>query len=112
MDLVKKYTYGASSQEVKAHKETFCFAIWCKMQRRNSVIFNLTIKDVKKKLGVGYPKARKLLKDVKEDGLFTELGNGRFIVNTFRDKKRSPIKRAVAFKGLTFVVFLLIRTIS
>ena len=44
MDLVKKYTYGASSQEVKAHKETLCFAIWCKMQHINSVIFNLTIR--------------------------------------------------------------------
>lgn len=99
MDLVKKYTYGASSQEVKAHKETLCFAIWCKMQRRNSVIFNLTIKDVKKKLGVGYPKARKLLKDVKEDGLFTELGNGRFIVNTFRDKEKKSNKKGGRFQG-------------
>lgn len=62
MDLVKKYTYGASSQEVKAHKETLCFAIWCKMQRRNSVIFNLTIKDVKKKTRCRLSKGKKIAK--------------------------------------------------
>lgn len=100
MDLLRKYSYGETSQEVKFRKETLCFAIWCKMQHSNSVMFQLTKKDLKQRLGIGYQKANKLLKAVKEDDeLFQELENGRFLVKTFRDKSVKWNKKGGSYQG-------------
>lgn len=99
MDLLRQYAYGETSQEVKFRKEVMCFAIWCKMQHSNSVMFQLTKKDLKQRLGIGYQKANKLLKAVKEDDLFQELGNGRFLVKTFRDKNKKWNKKGGSYQG-------------
>lgn len=99
MDLLRQYSYGETSKVVKFRKETLCFAIWCKMQHSNSVMFQLTKKDLKKRLRIGYDKAKKLLKSVKEDSLFQELGNGRFLVNTFRDKSVKWNKKNGNYQG-------------
>lgn len=104
MDLIKRYSHAATPQETKQRKERLCFAIWCKMQHSNSVIFPLTKKDIKQKLGVGYDKAKRLLVDVKEDTeLFTLLGQGRFIVNSFKDKEKKYDKKGREYRGALVV---------
>lgn len=99
MDLIRRYACGATPQEVKQRKELLCFAIWCKLQHRNSVIFPLTKKDLKERLGIGYDKAKRLLCQVKKDSLFTCLGNGRFIVNTFKDKETKFNRKQETYQG-------------
>lgn len=99
MDLIRRYAYGATPKEVKQRKELLCFAIWCKMQHSNSVMFPLTKKDLKEQLGIGYDKAKRFLGQVKEDGLFTSLSNGRFIVNTFKDKEFKYNRKQGTYQG-------------
>lgn len=99
MDLVRRYACGATPQEVKQRKELLCFAIWCKMQHSNSVMFQLTKKDLKERLGVGYDKAKRLINQINEDSLFTNLSNGRFIVNTFKDKEIKYNRKQETYKG-------------
>lgn len=99
MDLVRQYSYGATPQEVKQRKELLCFAIWCKMQHSNSVMFQLTKKDLKERLGIGYDKAKRLINQVNEDSLFANLGNGRFIVNTFKDKEIKYNRKHGTYNG-------------
>ena len=55
---------------------------------------------MKQRLGIGYDKANRLLKAVKEDDeLFQELGNGRFLVKTFRDKSVKWNKKNGSYQG-------------
>lgn len=104
MDLIKRYFRAATPQEVKQRKELLCFAMWCKMQHSNSVIFSLTKKDLKQKLNIGYDKAKRLLCGVKEGAeLFTLLGGGRFIVNTFKDKEKKYDKKGREYRGALVV---------
>ena len=104
MDLIKRYLRAATPQEVKQRKELLCFAMWCKMQHSNSVIFSLTKKDLKQRLGIGYEKAKRLLCGVKEDSeLFTLLGGGRFIANTFKDKEKKYDKKGREYRGSLIV---------
>lgn len=99
VDIVERYACGHSSSERKRKMTILSFAIWCKMQHSNSVIFSLTIREMKQKLGIGQAKVKMLLKAIEEDELFETIPNNRFKVKTFKDKTIKCDKKGREYKG-------------
>lgn len=65
-----------------------CFAIWCKMQHSNSIMFDMGTRQLMRTLHISQPKAQLLLNAIKTDDLFSVKENGRFIVTSFKDDTR------------------------
>lgn len=76
-----------------------CFAIWCKMQHSNSVMFDMGTRQLMSSLRIGQPKAQLLLNAIKTDELFSVQNDGRFIVTSFKDSTRKRNRYGRAFKG-------------
>lgn len=76
-----------------------CFAIWCKMQHSNSVMFGMGTRQLMSSLRIGQPKAQLLLKAIKTDELFSVQQDGRFIVASFKDNTRKLNRYGRAYKG-------------
>lgn len=76
-----------------------CFAIWCKMQHSNSVMFDMGTRQLMSSLRIGQPKAQLLLNAIKTDELFSVQNDGRFIVTSFKDSTRKRNKYGRAYKG-------------
>lgn len=104
-DLVKRYACGLTTQQRRDRMAVLCFAIWCKMQHSNSVIFDMSVRKMKSLLGIGQSRAEHLHKAIKEDDLFTVLPNGRFKVVSFKDDTIKMSKKGRYYKGAnTFVL--------
>lgn len=94
LDILRRYSHS------KDAKEILCFAIWCKMQHSNSIMYNLSIKELKTRLKVGYNKAKKLLEAIDNDGLFRRSDDGKtFSVISFRDKTKKWNKRGKTYSS-------------
>ncbi len=65
-------------------KELLATAIWMKMQHSNSVIWNVSVARLKRELHIGKDKSRRLIRDMRDDDLFSVTGN-KVVVSTFRD---------------------------
>ncbi len=65
-------------------KELLATAIWMKMQHSNSVMWNVSVTRLKKELHIGKVKSKRLIRDMRDDGLFSVEGE-KVIVSTFRD---------------------------
>lgn len=76
-----------------------CFAIWCKMQHSNSVIFDMGTRDLMRALHIGHTKAQMILQAIKSSELFSVQKEGRFVVNSFKDNTIKQNKRGRVFKG-------------
>ena len=94
VELVLRYACGFTKEERKKRMLVLSFAIWCKLQHSNSVIFGMGVKQLMKTLHISYGKATYLLESIKtDDVLFKALSKGRFMVNTFRDKSNKINKK-------------------
>lgn len=76
-----------------------CFAIWCKMQHSNSVMFGMGTRQLMSSLHIGQPKAQLLLNAIKTDELFSMQDDGRFTVASFKDNTRKLNRYGRAYKG-------------
>lgn len=76
-----------------------CFAIWCKMQHSNSVMFGMGTRQLMSSLHIGQPKAQLLLNAIKTDELFSVQNDGRFTVASFKDNTRKLNRYGRAYKG-------------
>lgn len=76
-----------------------CFAIWCKMQHSNSVMFDMGTRDLMRVLHIGHTKAQMILQAIKSSELFSVQKEGRFVVNSFKDNTIKRNKRGRVFKG-------------
>lgn len=76
-----------------------CFAIWCKMQHSNSVMFGMGTRQLMSFLRIGQPKAQLLLNAIKTDELFSAQNDGRFTVASFKDNTRKLNRYGMAYKG-------------
>lgn len=106
-DIVKRYArQGATPVERKRRMDVLCFAIWCKMQHSNSIIYGLGVRQIMSALKVGYGRASNLLKSVREDkDLFEDKGDGKFLVKSFRDKTRKYTKKGFVYQGASVFAF-------
>ena len=75
------------------------FAIWCKMQHCNSVMFDMGTRDLMRALHIGHTKAQMILQAIKSSELFSVQEDGRFIVNSFKDNTIKRNKKGRVFKG-------------
>lgn len=75
------------------------FAIWCKMQHSNSVMFDMGTRDLMRALHIGHTKAQMILQAIKSSELFSVQEGGRFIVNSFKDNTVKRNKKGRVFKG-------------
>ena len=99
VDLVERYACGYSKVERSKRMTVLCFAIWCKMQHSNSVMFDMGTRQLMSSLRIGQPKAKLLLNAIKTDELFSVQNDGRFIVTSFKDSTRKLNRYGRAFKG-------------
>ena len=99
VDLVKRYACGYSKVERSKRMTVLCFAIWCKMQHSNSVIFDMGTRDLMRALHIGHTKAQMILQAIKSSELFSVQEGGRFIVNSFKDNTIKRNKKGRVFKG-------------
>lgn len=76
-----------------------CFAIWCKMQHSNSVMFGMGTRQLMSSLRIGQPKAQLLLNAIKKDELFSVQNDGRFTVASFKDNTKKLNRYGRAYKG-------------
>jgi len=80
--LARKY-FGTGK---KSDAELFCFAVWVKTQRENSVVFGMNHKQVRYRCKVGKKKAIRLLQDAAEDKELFTVDGETIKVHSFRDK--------------------------
>lgn len=99
VDLVERYACGYSKVERSKRMTVLCFAIWCKMQHSNSVMFGMGTRQLMNSLRIGQPKAQLILNAIKTDDLFSVQKDGRFLVTSFKDDTRKLDKRGRAYKG-------------
>lgn len=99
VDLVRQYACGYSKVERSKRMTVLCFAIWCKMQHSNSVMFDMGTRQLMSSLRIGQPKAQLLLNAIKTDELFSVQNDGRFVVTSFKDSTRKRNRYGRAFKG-------------
>ena len=76
-----------------------CFAIWCKIQHSNSIMFDMGTRQLMRTLHISQPKAQLLLNAIKTDDLFSIKEDGRFIVTSFKDDTRKLDKNGRVYKG-------------
>lgn len=82
----------------KMTKELLAVAIWMKMQRSNSVVWNVSVTRLGKELHIGKEKSRRLIRDMMGDDLFTVTGN-KVVVSTFRDHTIKWTRKGRAYQG-------------
>ena len=100
VELVQRYACGFTKEERKKRMLVLSFAIWCKLQHSNSVIFGMGVKQLMKTLHISYGKATYLLEAIKtDDVLFRTLAKGRFMVNSFRDQSNKTNKKGWKYRG-------------
>lgn len=99
VDLVKQYACGYSKVERSKRMTVLCFAIWCKMQHSNSVMFGMGTRQLMSSLRIGQPKAQLLLNAIKTDELFSVQNDGRFTVASFKDNTKKLNRYGRAYKG-------------
>lgn len=99
VELVERYACGYSKVERSKRMTILSFAIWCKMQHNNSVMFSMGTRQLMRTLHISQPKAKLLLNAIKTDELFTEKGDGRFMVSSFKDDTIKRDKRGRIYKG-------------
>ena len=99
VDLVERYACGYSKVERSKRMTVLCFAIWCKMQHSNSVMFDMGTRDLMRALHIGHTKAQIILQAIKSSELFSVQKEGRFVVNSFKDNTIKRNKRGRVFKG-------------
>lgn len=99
VDLVERYACGYSKVERSKRMTVLCFAIWCKMQHSNSVMFGMGTRDLMRALHIGHTKAQMILQAIKSSKLFSVQKEGRFVVNSFKDNTIKRNKRGRVFKG-------------
>lgn len=99
VDLVERYACGYSKVERSKRMTVLCFAIWCKMQHSNSVMFDMGTRDLMRALHIGHTKAQMTLQAIKSSELFSVQKEGRFVVNSFKDNTIKRNKRGRVFKG-------------
>lgn len=99
VDLVKRYACGYSKVERSKRMTVLCFAIWCKMQHSNSVMFGMGTRQLMSSLRIGQPKAQLLLSAIKTDELFSVQNDGRFTVASFKDNTKKLNRYGRAYKG-------------
>ena len=93
IDILRRHSHS------KDAKEALCFAIWCKMQHSNSVMFGMGTRQLMSFLRIGQPKAKLLLNAIKTDELFSVQDDGRFTVASFKDNTRKLNRYGRAYKG-------------
>jgi len=79
-------------------KELLATAIWMKMQHSNSVIWDVSVTRLKNELHIGKDKSRRLIRDMRDNDLFTVTGN-RVIVTSFRDHTIKWTRKGRAYRG-------------
>lgn len=99
VDLIKRYACGCSKVERSKRMTVLCFAIWCKMQHSNSVMFGMGTRQLMSSLRIGQPKAQLLLSAIKTDELFSVQNDGRFTVASFKDNTKKLNRYGRAYKG-------------
>ena len=99
VELVERYACGYSKVERSKRMTVLCFAIWCKMQHSNSVMFGMGTRQLMSSLRIGQPKAQLLLNAIKTDELFSVQNDGRFIVASFKDNTKKLNRYGRAYKG-------------
>lgn len=99
VDLVERYACGYSKVERSKRMTVLCFAIWCKMQHSNSVMFDMGTRGLMRALHIGHTKAQMILQAIKSSELFSVQKEGRFVVNSFKDNTIKRNKRGRVFKG-------------
>lgn len=99
VDLVKRYACGYSKVERSKRMTVLCFAIWCKMQHSNSVMFGMGTRQLMSSLRIGQPKAQLLLSAIKTDELFSVQNDGRFTVASFKENTKKLNRYGRAYKG-------------
>ena len=99
VDLVERYACGYSKVERSKRMTVLCFAIWCKMQHSNSVMFGMGTRQLMSSLRIGQPKAQLLLNAIKTYELFSAQNDGRFTVASFKDNTRKLNRYGRAYKG-------------
>ena len=99
VELVERYARGRSRVERSKRMTVLAFAIWCKMQHSNSVMFDMNTRDLMRSLHIGHTKAQMILKAIKSSELFSVQEDGRFIVNSFKDNTIKRNKKGRVFKG-------------
>lgn len=99
VDLVRQYACGYSKVERSKRMTVLCFAIWCKMQHSNSVMFDMGTRQLMSSLRIGQPKAQLLLNAIKTDELFSVQNDGRFTVASFKDNTKKLNRYGRAYKG-------------
>lgn len=82
----------------KRMKELLATAIWMKMQHSNSVIWNVSISRLKKELHIGKDKSRRLIQNMRDNDLFTVVGN-KVMVSTFRDHTVKWTRKGRVYRG-------------
>lgn len=104
VDLVERYACGYSKVERSKRMTVLCFAIWCKMQHSNSVMFDMGTRDLMRALHIGHTKAQMILQAIKSSELFSVQKEGRFVVNSFKDNIIKRNKRGRVFKGANMFI--------
>lgn len=99
VELVERYACGYSKEERSKRMAILCFAIWCKMQHNNSVMFGMSLRQMKRTLHISQKKAQLLLDAIKTDELFVEKEGGRFMVASFKDDTIKRDKKGRIYKG-------------
>ena len=99
VELVERYARGRSRVERSKRMTILAFAIWCKMQHSNSVMFDMGTRDLMRALHIGHTKAQMILQAIKSSELFSVQEGGRFIVNSFKDNTVKRNKKGRVFKG-------------
>ncbi len=99
VELVERYARRRSRVERSKRMTVLAFAIWCKMQHSNSVMFDMGTRDLMRALHIGHTKAQMILQAIKSSELFSVQEGGRFIVNSFKDNTVKRNKKGRVFKG-------------
>ena len=92
-ELVRRYA------ATKRRKELLSFAIWLKMQRENSVVYNMNDKQVRYQCHVGKAKAQRLLVDAREENTLFSFNGDTITVKSFRDKTIKYGKHRVKYQS-------------
>ena len=82
----------------KSMKELLAVSIWMKMQHSNSVMWNVSVTRLKNELHIGKDKARRLIRDMRGNDLFTVDGN-KVVVSTFRDHTVKWTRKGRVYRG-------------
>lgn len=98
MELLHRYSSS------KSMKELLATAIWMKMQHSNSVVWNVSATRLRKELHIGKDKSRRLIRDMRDNDLFSVTGNN-VMVSTFRDHTIRWTRKGRVYRGAMVCMF-------